>query len=191
MIVAGWAAHYRQLANGQRQIITLRLPGDLVRPLMQIHLPLPCAVAALTELETVNAQPFADAAASLAHPSLAYPSLAHTVRVMTHLDHMLLGDQIVRLGRQTASGRFAHLMLELHERLGRVGLADAGGFAMPLTQEALADVLGFSVVHVNRTIQQLRRDKLLDVRNGIVVLMQRERLQDLASWTPSAGLPVQ
>lgn len=184
MIVAGWAAQYRQLANGQRQIISLRLPGDLVRPLMQIHLPSPCAVAALTEMETVNAQPLADAVAGL-----AYPSLAHTVHVMAHLDHMLLCDQVVRLGRQTASGRFAHLMLELHGRLARVGLADESCFAMPLTQEALADVLGFSVVHVNRTVQQLRRDCLLDVRNGTVVLMQRERLQDLAGWTPPAGLP--
>ena len=137
-------------------------------------------------METVNAQPFADAAAGLAHPSLA-----HTIHVMAHLEHMLLSDQVVRLGRQTACGRFAHLMLELHERLGRVGLADESGFAMPLTQEALADVLGFSVVHVNRTVQQLRRDRLLDVRNGTVVLMRRERLEDLSSWTPPAGLTAQ
>ena len=186
MIVAGWAAQYRQLADGQRQIISLKMPGDLIRPLVQVPLPLPCAVAALTELETVDAQPFADAAAGAAHPSLA-----QAIHVMTHMDRMLLGDQIVRLGRQTACGRFAHLMLELHERLDRVGLAEAGRFAMPLTQETLADALGFSVVHINRTIQQLRRDRLIDVRNGKVVLLQRERLQDLASWTPPAGLPVQ
>ena len=79
-------------------------------------------------------------------------------------------------------------MLELHGRLGRVGLAEDDRFAMPLTQEALADVLGFSVVHVNRTVQQLRRDRLLDVRNGVVVLTQREQLQELANWTPPAGL---
>ena len=47
---------YRQLVDGQRQIISLKLPGDLIRPLFDIHLPLPCAVAALTELETVDAQ---------------------------------------------------------------------------------------------------------------------------------------
>jgi len=184
MIVAGWAAQYRQLADGQRQIVSLRLPGDFVVPLRQLRLPSTCAVAALTELETVNAQSLADAGP-------AHPGLAHAVHVMTHLETMLLGDQIVRLGRQTAGGRFAHLMLELYERLNRVGLAQDGRFAMPLTQEVLADVLGFSVVHVNRTIQQLRRDRLLDVRKGMAVLMQRERLQDLASWTPPAGLTAQ
>jgi CRP-like cAMP-binding protein len=181
MIVAGWAAQYRHLASGQRQIVSLRLPGDFVAPWRPLRLPSSCAVAALTELETVNAQLLADAGP-------AHPGLAHAVHVMAHLETALLDDQIVRLGRQTAGGRFAHLMLELHERLGRVGLAEDDRFAMPLTQEVLADVLGFSVVHVNRTIQQLRRDRLLDVRNGMVVLMQPERLQELASWTPPAGL---
>ena len=78
------------------------------------------------------------------------------------------------------------MLLELHGRLGRVGLADESCFAMPLMQEALADALGFSVVHVNRTVQQLRRDRLLDVRNGTVLLMQRQRVRDLAGWTPPA-----
>ena len=123
------------------------------------------------------------------HPP--YRGLAHAVHVMAHLETMLLGDQIVRLGRHTASGRFAHLMLELYERLNRMGLAQDDRFAMLLTQEVLADVPGFSVVHVNRSIQQLRRDRLLDIRNGMAVLMQSERLQDLASWTPPAGLTVQ
>jgi len=181
MIVAGWAAQYHQLADGQRQIVSLRLPGDFVAPLGQLRFASTCAVAALTELETVDAQPLANAGP-------AHPSLAHAVRVMAHLEAMLLGDQIVRLGRQTAGGRFAHLMLELHGRLSRVGLAQDDRFAMPLTQHALADVLGFSVVHVNRTLQQLRRDRLLDVRNGMAVLMQRDRLQELAGWMPPAGL---
>jgi len=181
MIVAGWAAQYRQLADGQRQVVSLRLPGDFVAPLGQLRFPSACAVAALTELETVDAQPLADAGP-------AHPGLAHAVRVMAHLEAALLDEQIVRLGRQTAGGRFAHLMLELHDRLGRVGLAGEGRFALPLTQHALADVLGFSVVHVNRTLQQLRRDCLLDMRNGTVVLMQRDRLQELAGWTLPAGL---
>lgn len=187
MIVAGWACQYRLLPDGHRQIISLKLPGDLIWPLMQVRLPSSCAVAALTELETVSAQPLIEAAAA-ADP--VYPGLAHATRVMAHLHDMLLYDQIVRLGRQTACGRFAHLMLELRERLGRVGLVESDSFAMPLTQDVLADVLGFSVVHVNRTVQQLRRESLLDVRNGQVVLLQPERLRELAGWAPLPGIPV-
>ena len=184
MITAGWAAQHCRLANGQRQIVSLRLPGDFVWSPAQLPLPSSCAVTALTELQTVDAQPLVETSAGLDHPNLAC-----TLRVMAHLDHVLLVDQIMRLGRQTAVERLVHLMLELHERLGRVGLADEGCFAMPLAPEVLADALGLSVVHVNRAIQQLRRDGLLEVRNGTVALMQRERLQDLADWTPPAGFP--
>ena len=186
MIVAGWACQYRLLPDGHRQIVSLKLPGDLVWPLMPVRLPSSCAVAAQTELETVSAQPLVDAAAA-AEP--AHPGLAHAVRVMAHLHDMLLYDQIVRLGRQTACGRFAHLMLELRERLDRVGLADGDSFAMPLTQDVLDDVLGFSVVHVNRTVQQLRREELLDIRNGRVTLTQPAALQELAGWMPLPGTP--
>ena len=186
MIVAGWACQYRLLPDGHRQIVSLKLPGDLVWPLLPVRLPSSCAVAALTELETVSAQPLVEAAMA-AEP--AHPGLAHAVRVMAHLHDMLLYDQIVRLGRQTACGRFAHLMLELRERLDRVGLADGDSFAMPLTQDVLADVLGFSVVHVNRTVQQLRRERLLDIRNGTVTLTQPAALHELAGWAPPPGAP--
>jgi CRP-like cAMP-binding protein len=186
MIVAGWACQYRLLSDGHRQIVSLKLPGDLIWPVMPLRLPSSCAVAALTELETVSAQPLVEAAAA-ADP--AHPGLAYAIRVMAHLHDMLLYDQIVRLGRQTACGRFAHLMLELRERLDRVGLADGDSFAMPLTQDVLADVLGFSVVHVNRTVQQLRRERLLDIRNGTVTLTQPAALQELAGWMPLPGAP--
>lgn len=185
MIVAGWAAQYRILPDGQRQIISLKMPGDLIGSATQLRLPSACAMAALSELETVDARPFIGAAANPARSSFA-----HAVCVMAHANETLLCDQVVRLGRQTAPSRFAHLMLELYERLGRVGLAEDHRFAMPLTQDALADVLGFSVVHVNRTVQQLRRESLLDVRNGIVTLLSPERLQALAGWTPLSGRSV-
>lgn len=179
MIVAGWAAQYCMLPDGQRQIISLRLPGDLAGPSGRRHMPASCAVAALTELETVSAQLLVETA-DTATP--IHPGLAQAVRAMAHLNDGLLCNQIVRLGRQSACARFAHLMLELHGRLGRVGLAGDDGFAMPLTQNVLADVLGFSVVHVNRTMQQLRRDALLEVKDGWVHLLQPERLQTLAGW---------
>lgn len=179
LIVAGWACRHRLLADGRRQIFGLMLPGDFVGRMSLPGLRSPCAIAALTELRTVSAQPFVEAAANP-----AYAGLARAVRLMTHLDGMLLLNQLVRLGQQTARERIVHLMLELGERLGWVGLAWGDRFAMPLTPYVLADTLGLSVVHVNRTLRQLRDDGLLDVGDGAAALLKPKQLRDVAEWTP-------
>jgi CRP-like cAMP-binding protein len=181
VIVSGWACRYRRLPGGRRQIVSFMLPGNFVGSVVQPRFFSPCAVVALTEVETVDATRLIEAAHA-ADP--AHPGLALAVRLMAHWEDWLLCDQIVRLGRQTACGRFAHLMLELSGRLGRLGLVSGDSFAMPLTQEVLADALGLSVVHVNRTVQLLRREGLLDIRGGMVSLLQPERLRALASWAP-------
>lgn len=187
LVVAGWACRYRALPDGSRQILSFVLPGDLTGPIRHLGLPSSCTVVALTELETVSAQPFAEAAAA-ADP--AHPGLARAARLMAYLDDLLLCDQLVRLGRQNAPARFAHLMLELHDRLACVGLASGGCFAMPLTQEVLADALGLGIVQVNRLVPQLRRDGLLDIEDGVVTLTDPERLQALAGWKASQGFLV-
>ena len=182
MLIAGWACRYRSLSNGRRQIVNFILPGDFIGPVLQPRLPSLCSVAAITEIETVSAKPLADVAAA-AHSD--YPNLAFATHLTAHLQDTLLCEQVARLGQQNASERFANLMLELCDRLGRRGLTHGNQFSMPLTQDVLADALGLSVVHLNRTVQQLRRDGLLKLRGGIITLLQLDRLQALASWSPS------
>ncbi len=186
LIVSGWGCRYRQLSDGRRQIISLRLPGDFLESLPGASLPSPFAIAALTELETVNGQALV-ANAHAAEP--IYPGLAHAMTLIHCLDDLLLCEQIVRVGRQSAFERFAHLMLRLHERLDRVGLAEPDRFAMPLTQDVLADVLGLSAVHVNRTVQQMRREDLLELRGGTVILLKPDKLRQLADWVSLPELP--
>jgi len=188
LVVAGWGCRYRILPDGSRQILGFVLPGDLTGPVRHNGLPPPSAMVALTELETVSAQPLADAAAA-ADP--AHPGLARAARLMAYLDDMLLCDQVVRLGRQNAPARFGHLMLELHDRLARAGLASDDCFAMPLTREVLADALGLGIVQVNRIVPQLRRDGLLDISDGVVTLADVVRLQALAGWTAPQRFPIQ
>ncbi len=186
MLVSGWACRYRQLADGRRQIVCFVLPGDFVGPVVQPRLPSSCAVAAITQVETASAKPLADAAEATDSP---YPGLAHVVRMTAQLQESLLSDQIVRLGQQSASARFAHLMLELGSRLYRLGLAEINRFAMPLTQEVLADALGLSVVHLNRTLQQLRRDGLLTLKSGVITFPQPDKIRVLADWSPPSRFP--
>ena len=179
-ILSGWACRQRLLPDGRRQIVSFLLPGDVVGTLAPC-LPAPCAAVALTRVRTVDATPlYRSAAAS----SAAQPGLAQALRVSSLLDEALLRDQITRLGRQTAYERFGNLILELYHRLLTVGLARDGQFAFPLTQEMLADALGLSVVHVNRTVQQMRRDGLLELRSGTMLIPQLAALRAVSDWEP-------
>ena len=99
---------------------------------------------------------------------------------------MRLLDQVVRLGQQTAVERVVTLMLDIHDRLGAVGMAEIDSFDMPLTNEQLASMLGLSLVHVNRTLQQLRQEGLADIRSGKAVLLNPERMRSLSSYEASA-----
>ena len=93
-----------------------------------------------------------------------------------------LFDQIVRIGRLTAKERVLNLLLELYDRLDAIGLVKENTFRIPLTQEVFADALGLSVVHINRTMQQLRREGMVTVGRGAVTLHQRHKLASFACY---------
>jgi CRP-like cAMP-binding protein len=108
--------------------------------------------------------------------------LADAIALMSYADEINMRDQVVRLGRQTAYERLVHLVLEFYGRLQAIGMVDGDSFALPLTQDILADALGLSVVHINRTLQQVRRDRLLDMRGGQVTLRQLDLMRAMADW---------
>ncbi|RZJ86951.1 MAG: helix-turn-helix domain-containing protein, partial [Brevundimonas sp.] len=87
----------------------------------------------------------------------------------TREQHRHIG-QIVRLGCQTPEERLCSLFLELHERLSRVGLGDTRRLPMPLSQQILAELIGISAVHVNRTLRSLRNAGLLEIKSGVITL---------------------
>jgi CRP-like cAMP-binding protein len=78
-------------------------------------------------------------------------------------------EWVVNVGRREAYGRIAHLLCEVYVRLRAVGLANGQSYLMPVTQAELGDATGMSTVHVNRTLQELRRDGLISTpRSGQV-----------------------
>lgn len=181
-VVAGWAARQRVLPDGRRQIFSLILPGDNLGFADRGAPPAPWSVAALTALETVDAEPVLEAASDG-----RAPGLARAFTAVAYEEGRLLLDHMVRLGQQTAYERVAHFLLELSRRLQIAGLGDGQRFPLPLTQEMLADTLGLSIVHVNRTLQQLRRERLIELRSGVAILLQPQALRDVAAY--EAALP--
>lgn len=180
-IVSGWACRQRLMPDGRRQIFSILLPGDCLgfgaRP------PLASAVA-LTALEAFDGGAIQEAV----HRGEA-PGFARALAVAEVLEDALLLDHAVRLGRLTAFERVAHFLLELQQRLEIVGLGDHQRFPLPLTQEILADALGLSIIHVNRTLQQLRRGGLIELRSGVAILLQPETLAKLCDYRATAASP--
>ncbi|MCR5876896.1 helix-turn-helix domain-containing protein [Phenylobacterium sp. J426] len=109
--------------------------------------------------------------------------LAALLRQSAREDRRWASHQILRLGRLTALERVGHLLLDLHERAGRGGLTAGATILLPLTQAMLSDVLGLSIPHTERVLQQLRRDGLIALRLGYVTLLDPERLAATSHFT--------
>lgn len=172
-MLSGWSCEMRVLPDGRRQIFSFAMPGDpvLARP---INTSTPCSVVALTSVECI------DVAQTLARAKEA--DRAEISRAMNHAMNLAQErryEDIIRLGRRSALQRLADLLLELHDRLAEIGMVDERGFYLPLTQEHLADALGLSVVHVNRSLKTLRLNGLATFRFGRVSHIDRERLAEL------------
>jgi CRP-like cAMP-binding protein len=179
LILSGWACRFRMLADGRRMILTFLLPGDAVCSRRQA--PALASTTALTPCRILDARPIWRAIASR---DPAHAKLAHAQRLLDLLEDCYLIDHIVRLGRQTAIERMCHLLLELRWRLQAVGLVRAREFPLPLTQEAIGDAVGLSIVHVNRTLQDMRRRGFIELRHGRVALLEPERMADIAEFRP-------
>ena len=159
LILNGWAARVRLLEDGRRQIMNFLLPGDLIGFCDHDHALASSTVSAVTEVDTGVAP----------SPRLS-PSLAQVYARSRAREEAYLLAQITRLGRLNAQERIADLLLELLERLELAGLAVHGNFTMPLTQEVIADALGLTSVHVNRTLQALRREGSVEWRGREVTI---------------------
>ncbi|MGF7153304.1 Crp/Fnr family transcriptional regulator [Novosphingobium gossypii] len=155
LLLRGWAARVRQLADGRRQLLSFVLPGDLIGLCAQ---PRPLAVTTVIALS--------DVAWCIAPSPGISAQLADAYATGLALEEAYRLAQICRLGRLNAQERMGDLLLELLERLSLAGLADENGFDLPLTQEMLADALGLTPVHINRTLQQMRRAGDIDWKGG-------------------------
>lgn len=165
LVVRGWIARGAALEDGRRQIVGLHLPGDVMAAPAANEADL--SVWTLTDAATICAERFWREAETA---RAAGQGVGPAWNALRAAERTRLVHQIVRLGRLSAFERTAHLLVELHERQVRVGLAPPGEIALPLTQDVLADILGLSVVHMNRTLQQMRRRGLISYQGGRVVL---------------------
>jgi CRP-like cAMP-binding protein len=174
IVLSGWACRVRQFPDGRRQILGVLLPGDLIGMCRQSD---PLAVTTIFALTEVVLCP-----APEAEPG---SPLAEAFALSVALEEAYLFRQIARLGRLSAYERIADWLLEIRDRLAAAGSRERDRLPMPLTQEVLADTLGLTSVHVNRTLQTLRREGLIEWRGGVVQLLEPARLAALLDYRPA------
>ncbi len=176
-MLSGWASLAREFDDGRRQVVAFLLPGDAVGFDLLTQSRESTRVGALTPVKIQRVRQ------SLIGEITSSPGLSRALAIASDQQQTRLIDQVVRLGRQTAYERCAHLLLELHARLAEVGETQGDSFRLPVKQEVLADALGLSLVHVNRTLQQLRRDRLVEVHGGSAVLRNRQALAEICDFS--------
>jgi CRP-like cAMP-binding protein len=111
-----------------------------------------------------------------------YPRLGAALLWAASRDEAMVVEHLVNIGRRSSLQRTAHFFMELAERLTLVGLATGTEFKCPLSQFVLADALGLTSIHVNRTLRQLREKKLLTLRKGVVTIHDLAALRKLAGF---------
>jgi CRP-like cAMP-binding protein len=181
VILDGWAARYKIVVGGARQITAILIPGDLCDLHVTILGEMDHSIMALshTKVAQVPHQIMEDL-------PLDRPALGRALWWSTLVDEATLRAWIVNLGRRDALEGIAHLFCELHARLKLVGMANEyNRFALPMTQDTLADALGLTPVHVNRMLRQLRSDGLIALSGGQLTILDINRLHKLAGFDNS------
>ena len=179
VLLSGWACRARMRSDGRRMIFRFYMPGDVIG-LADRHNPLVASTyVMLTAAETADA---AVLGATMREAPVQHARLAAALQTAVQLEEAAMVDHLMRLGHQNAYERTAHLLLELHHRA--TAFTGSPRFALPLTQEQLGDSLGLSIVHVNRTLQTLRRQGLLVLRDGVAELPDVARLHAIADFEP-------
>jgi len=178
----GWAVRYKLLSDGRRQILNFALPGDCIGITANLFQAADHSVAALT---TVTSDNFPSK--NLLSLCQAHPRVALAFNWATAREQTILAAHTVRLGRRSAAEAMGHLFLELLKRLQLVGLANKHSYELPITQEILADLLGLSIVHVNRTLRRLRQRGLieLDLKNRRLIIKDIHRLAKAVDFDPT------
>jgi CRP-like cAMP-binding protein len=172
VILDGWGCRYKALPDGRRQIVSFFLPGDVCDLNTCMLGQMDHSIGAITAMKVAEIGPDEFGALLDQHPrvtnALYWDGL---VTLATQREWTL------NVGQRSAYERIAHLLCELFIRLDMVGLTDGRSCDFPLTQLDLADATGLTAVHVNRTLQELRRDALIELQSRTLTIPDLERLK--------------
>ena len=180
LVLEGFAARYKMLPDGKRQIMAVLLPGDFCDLHVAILGAMDHSIMTLTPCSIVTIP-----RTTIVELTENHPRINRALWWATLVDEGVLREWLVNLGQRQAAERMAHFFCEMLVRLQTVGLATENSYALPLTQIELGDVFGISTVHVNRALQELRGADLVVLEKRRVTIPDVERLKASCGFRPN------
>lgn len=180
LVLSGFAFRYKLTEEGDRQVFAYLLPGDFC----DLHVALlgrmdhsigtisPCRIAVISRQTIITL-------------TEEHPRIARALWLCNLVDGATLREWLLNIGRRPAHQRLAHLFCEIYARIAAVGLTTPGSFSLPIPQAVLADTVGMSDVHVNRSLRVLREAGLVTFRKQIVSIPNVPELESYAGFDPA------
>ncbi|MDB5648115.1 Crp/Fnr family transcriptional regulator [Methylobacterium sp.] len=177
LVMEGIACRQKHRANGARQITAYLVPGDSCDLDVALLDRMDHTITTLSACRVVRIP--SDVVRRLLKD---HPTVARALRMSTLVDEATLREWLVNVGCRSAIERIAHLFCELLVRLQVVGFASEDSYEFPVTQLDLADTVGLSNVHVNRSLQELRRKGVIELKGKTLKILDRQRLKTIAEF---------
>lgn len=179
VVLDGLACEFKLLPDGRRQILGYLFPGDMTDPRQLLETRWDHSLCVLWPSTIASVLP--DAVQALDRN----PNILRALSRYSLMRQAISREWLINVGNRAAIERVSHLLCEIFERLRAVGLTSGHAFDLPLTQAELADTLALSAVHVNRTLMELRRLKLVTFQNRHALIHDYPALCAAAGFDPT------
>lgn len=176
-VLSGWAFRYKLLQDGRRQILNYLMPGDLIGLQGSVMGEMQHSVEALSPMLLCVFE-----RDNLHELYRSHPGLGYDITWIASREERMLDENLLSIGRRSAIERAAYLIAFIASRAKVVGLNGKQSIQIPITQQHIADTLGLSLVHTNKTIRKLMDRKLILWRDGGCEVVDIEGLKQLAGW---------
>ena len=177
-VLSGWTFRYKTLPDGRRQILNYALAGDLLGLQGSLTGAMEHSVEALSPVVLCVFQRKDLQLLFKQHPGLAYDLTWLAAR-----EERMLDENLLSVGRRSALERSAYLLSFLHQRALSIGASPERRLFIPLTQQHVADTLGMSLVHTNKTLRQLAQRDLIKWHDRACEILDPQELLRVSGWT--------
>ena len=172
LILEGFACRYKMLPDGQRQIMAFFVPGDFCDLNVFILDQMDHSIGTISACQVVDIP-----RSAIEEITAHHPRITRAFWWCALVDEAVLREWLVNIGCREANQRIAHLLCELLMRLDVVGRVTDNSYEFPFTQTDIADTMGLSNVHVNRTLQELRGLELITLKQRVLTILDVDRLK--------------